>query len=81
MRPARQGKVNGVYVLVCRDPAHLQVEVGNETQKKAFTLKDRDKLAQILLKQFREKKFDEGLAEAVKFFESTLKSNLGEKGS
>lgn len=78
---ARQGKVNGVYVLICRDPAHLQVEVGNETQKKAFTRQDRDKLAQILLKQFREKKFDEGLSEAVKFFESTLKSNLGEKGS
>ena len=78
---ARANKVNGVYVLICKDPPHLQVEVGNETQKKAFTIKDRDKMAQMLLKQFREKKFDDGLAEAVKFFETTLKSNLGEKGS
>jgi uncharacterized membrane protein YgcG len=78
---ARAGKVNGVYVLICKDPSHLQVEVGNETQKKAFTIKDRDKMAQILLTKFREKKFDEGLSEAVKFFETTLKSNLGEKGS
>jgi uncharacterized membrane protein YgcG len=78
---ARAGKVLGVYVLICKDPSHLQVEVGNDTQKKAFTIKDRDKMAQMLLTQFREKKFDEGLSEAVKFFETTLKSNLGEKGS
>ena len=78
---ARAEKVNGVYVLICKDPPHLQVEVGNETKKKAFTIKDRDKMAQMLLRHFREKKFDDGLAEAVKFFETTLESNLGEKGS
>ena len=26
-------RVNGVYILLTKEPAHLQIEVGNETQK------------------------------------------------
>jgi len=37
-------RVNGVYILLSKDPAHLQIEVGNETQKKIFSLLDRDNL-------------------------------------
>jgi uncharacterized membrane protein YgcG len=72
--------VEGVYVLVCREPASLQVEVGQETRKKAFTMEDRNRLAEQLLKSFRERKYDEGLLEAVKLVEARLKANLGEKG-
>jgi len=72
--------VNGVYVLVCREPAHLQVMVGDETRKKAFTMEDRNRLAEVLLKSFRVRKYDEGLVEAVKLVETRLKANVGEKG-
>ncbi len=74
---AHENAVNGVYVLICKKPSHLQVEVGNETQKKAFTRNDRDKLAKLLIANFKEKKFDEGLLEAVDFYGTTLKEHLG----
>jgi uncharacterized membrane protein YgcG len=73
--------VDGIYVLVCRDPAHLQVIVGEETRKKAFTAQDRERLVELLLKSFRERKYDEGLLEAVKRVEARLQANVGEKGS
>jgi uncharacterized membrane protein YgcG len=71
----RNAGVNGIYVLICKDPPHIQVEVGNETREKAFTVKDRDELAKILLSRFREKKYDEGLREAVDFVAARLKAN------
>ncbi len=74
---AHENAVNGVYVLICKKPSHLQVEVGNETQKKAFTLRNRNELAKLLIDKFKEKKYDEGLQEAVDFYATTLKANLG----
>ncbi|MBI1917487.1 MAG: TPM domain-containing protein [Planctomycetes bacterium] len=73
--------VDGIYVLVCREPPHLQVIVGDEARKKAFTAEDRKQLAELLLKLFRVRKYDEGLLEAVKLVEARLKANVGEKGS
>jgi len=69
--------VNGVYILICKDPAHLQIAVDEQTRKKAFSLADRDKLARKMLEQFRDKKFDAGLLEGIDFIGSTLKANLG----
>jgi uncharacterized protein len=74
---ARDEVVNGVYVLICKKPGHIQVEVGNHTRQKAFTLSNRDKLLRLMLDRFREKKFDEALTEAVKYFADTLRENLG----
>src|SRR5262249_10582585 len=74
---AFENAVNGAYVLVCKSPAHLQVEVGKETQKKAFTPRNRNDLVKILIDKFKVKKYDEGLEEAVDFYATTLKQNLG----
>ena len=41
---AKDASVNGIYVLLCREPPHLQVEVGTKTRQRAFTLQDRDRL-------------------------------------
>lgn len=73
---ARAAKIRGVYVLICKTPSHLQVEVGNETQKKAFTLEDRSKLRDLLLARFKASEYDKGLLEAVKFFRGRLENNL-----
>lgn len=72
---ARDLGVNGVYILICKKPGHLQVEIGNETQQKVFTLEDRDRLARGLLSKFKDKKFDDGLLEGLDFIEKTMKSN------
>jgi uncharacterized membrane protein YgcG len=74
---AKEEVVNGVYVLICKKPPHLQIEVGTHTRQKAFTLGNRDKLLHLLLDHFREKKYDEALTEGVKFFADTLRENLG----
>jgi uncharacterized protein len=69
--------VNGIYILICKKPGRVEVEVGNQTQKKAFTRNDRDRLVQGILKDFKEKKFDEGLREGVEFIESAMRKNAG----
>jgi uncharacterized membrane protein YgcG len=73
---ARRRRVNGVYVLICKEPGHIQVEVGHETQKIAFTTKDRDRLRDLLIDAFQKKEHDRGLIDAVQFVEKTLDENL-----
>jgi hypothetical protein len=74
-RQASKRRVNGVYVLVVRQPAHLQVVVGNETRKGAFTGKDRDQLVKLMLGRLREKKHDEALLEGAGFVSAVMHSN------
>ena len=74
---ARAVEVNGVYILICKEPKHLQVEVGNETRKKAFTTENRDDLAKLLTDKFRKSDWDGGLTEGVDFVETKLRTNLG----
>jgi uncharacterized membrane protein YgcG len=68
--------VHGVYILVCRKPAHLHFHIDPETRKKAITFKDRDRIAGRMLEQFREREFDEGLLAALDQIAATLKNNL-----
>lgn len=72
LRQARELKVNGVYVLLAKEPAHLQVVVGTQTQAQAFTLRDRDTLVSIMLGKLRQKQNDEALLEAVNFVSGAM---------
>jgi uncharacterized protein len=67
VRQARELKVNGVYVLLSKEPAHLQVVVGTNTQAREFTLRDRDTLVSLMLEKLRQKQNDAALLEAVNF--------------
>ena len=68
-------RVNGVYILLSKDPAHLQIEVGNETQKKIFSLLDRDNLTSLMLTKLKEKQNDKALIEAVNFVYTAMESH------
>ncbi|HSU65646.1 MAG TPA: TPM domain-containing protein [Tepidisphaeraceae bacterium] len=70
-RATQQG-VNGVYILVCRNPSRLQVAVGNITSKRLFTIDDRNVLAKLLIDRFRQKQFDQGLLDAVRFVQRKM---------
>lgn len=72
---ARELGLNGIYVVMTREPAHLQVVVGNETQRGAFTLADRDALVGRMLDRLRAKKNDEALIAGVEFVRDTLRSH------
>ena len=69
---ARELGVQGIYVVLTREPAHLQVAVGNETQRQAFTPADRTALADTMLDRLRAKKYDEALISGVGFVRDTL---------
>jgi len=75
VKEARQQKINGIYILISREPAHLQIVVGNDTQNKAFTLMDRDNLVTLMRSKLRTKQNDEALLECVKFVSTTMASH------
>ncbi|HEV3340771.1 MAG TPA: TPM domain-containing protein [Pirellulales bacterium] len=77
---AREEGVNGIYVLITREPGHVEVAVGNHTRA-VFTNKDRHELAQILLSHFRKKEYDEGLLEAVRYVRSALQAEPKQGGA
>jgi uncharacterized protein len=69
---ARELGIQGVYVLLTREPAHLQVAVGNQTQRQAFTVADRNALANRMLERLRAKQYDDALIAGVGFVRDTL---------
>ena len=73
---AKQHGVNGVYVLIVKSPAHLQAEVGTETQQLAFTMKDRAALVSLMVGKLGAKQYDEALRDGVNFVSATMKSHL-----
>jgi hypothetical protein len=74
---AHELQVNGVYVLVVKDPGHLEVKAGLKTKAKAFTEANQNKMRDILLEEFKAERYDEGLQKAVDYFREALKENLG----
>lgn len=74
---ARTKGVNGVLIMLVKQPAHLQVIVGTDTQRQAFTLTDRATLVQRMLEQLRQQKNDEALIDGVNFIATTMQSHRG----
>lgn len=72
---ARDQHVEGVYVLICSNPKHLQTEVGNQTRR-VFSEKNQDELSKILIKDLKNNP-DSALVNAVRFVDSTFASNWG----
>ena len=68
---AETAVVNGIYVLVCKDPAHLQIVVTKKARSR-FDDEAYKKLRDLLLKEFRAKHFDEGLQATVNFVQEKL---------
>jgi uncharacterized protein len=73
---AQQAGVDGVYVLVCREPSYLKVAVGDATQRAGlFTTANRDQLASTLLTSFKARQYDQGLLDAVALVQRTMTAN------
>lgn len=68
----RQQGVNGVYVLVCKDPSHLEAAVGSNTAQHLFTIDDRTRLVRGMVDYFKKKDFDGGLLHGVQFIEKQM---------
>lgn len=66
---------NGVYVLICMEPRHLQVEVGNRTATREFTIADREALRVRLVAQFKAQQYDAGLTDAANLVLERMDAN------
>ncbi len=64
--------VNGLYVLVCREPAHLYAEVAGAKARAVLDEEYTKRIIAKLLATFREKEFDKGLATAVQMVRERL---------
>ncbi len=69
-------ELDGVYVLICKQPSYVFVAAGAETRKKAFTPADITGLRQLLVDRFKAKEFDRGLREGVTYVRNTMKGNV-----
>lgn len=70
--------LNGIYVILCKSPKHLQVHMDPQTQKKAFTAANRKTLLDRMVAQLKEEKFDAALDAALAEIESAFKANSQE---
>jgi hypothetical protein len=68
---AHKRAVNGVYVLVCKEPRYLQVGV-DEREPHKFPQGTRAAVEEAVKKEFKEGRFDAGLDEAIKVVEERL---------
>ena len=61
--------VNGVYILMCKSPGRVEPEIGNDTQRRAFTPADMRALMKSVMPLLEEKKQesnDKALGQIVK---------------
>ncbi len=80
---ATADKSRGIYVLICRSPGYVQVIADRPTRQRGFDNPKEQKLADTLLRGFREAKErplaeqlelrDQALLEAVQYIATTLK--------
>jgi uncharacterized membrane protein YgcG len=87
---ADRAGVNGIVIILSKDQfkadrVRVEVGVGRETQKKKFTLSNRDELYRMLkediaagLKEKNPKKFNEALLDGIRYIENTLSSHKAE---
>jgi uncharacterized membrane protein YgcG len=66
----QQRAVTGVYVIICKDPTMLHVEVAGKGR--TLDPAERNKLRNQLIDDFRAKHYDEALANAIKFVQEKV---------
>ena len=73
---AKNQNVNGVHVVLTKEPTRFQVSVGSKTRDLGyFTAKDRDELAKLMLAKLKAKKNDEALTDGAVFVLETMRKH------
>jgi len=68
--------LNGVELLICKSPARVEVGVGSDTRAQAFTDSDRDRLRDVIVNGFKDKRYDDALLDAVNLVDRTMGDHL-----
>jgi TPM domain len=77
---AEGGEIDGVVILIAKDQhagnkTHIEVGVGRNTQKRAFTLANRTELFNILKQGFGSKQPNQALLDGLRYIETTLSAH------
>jgi len=78
---AKREAVDGILILITREPGHLQVWLGNDTQQRFFSLDDRSQLDAKLATAFKQNQYDDGLLQGVEFIQQQMDANAPATGS
>jgi hypothetical protein len=70
----RSQAINGVLVLICKEPRHLQIQYSGRLRD-VFSEADTKKMVDQLVSKFKDKKYDEGLQELLQ----TIRDKLVER--
>jgi hypothetical protein len=73
---ARERHVDGVYVLICKSPAHAVAVRGPDTEERVFPDRDLDRLGDELAPGGWRRNHDRDLLRAVAWFHTALHRNL-----
>jgi hypothetical protein len=57
----------GIFILICRQPGHVQIEDDKQTREQGFGNTERAELRDKILAGFRDKEYDKGLVDGVDF--------------
>jgi uncharacterized protein len=69
-------RVKGIYILICKHPGHVQIEIDRQTRNQGFGDSERDHVREILLGGFKHKDYDKSLLDSVEFIRDTMKKKL-----
>ena len=78
----RDNRVTGIVILLTKTPGHLQIAVGNKTQR-VFTLADRDQLTSQMLGAVKAKDNDQALLGGLRFIKERIerRASSGQAGA
>jgi uncharacterized protein len=68
--------LDGMLVLITREPPRIQIQVGRATREKAFTQPNREELFKVLSNRFKAKEYDDGLMDAADYVYRQMGQNL-----
>jgi uncharacterized membrane protein len=77
----KQNSITGIVILICMNPGHVEVALGNKTRQRAFTSRDKDDVVAQLASAFKGKNYDAGILDALRTIQSRMASNLGSGGA
>jgi uncharacterized protein len=73
----KRDRVDGVIILICKNPSHIQIEQGDHTREKIFRDADRRELLAKMLPAFKAKQFDQGVVDGLTFIRQREAANAG----
>jgi hypothetical protein len=74
----KRAGVDGVGLLLCKDPPRLQVALGEKARAKLFTPANRRTLVTMFSNAHREKRADEGLIALLRMIEESARVNMAD---